>query len=256
MTIGALRTKAGNQIIRDKALRRMLGVTAGGGGSWNPTTVTGLQFWGAARMESYVDNDAVTTFHDLSGNSNDLVAGLSPTFKTGVINSLPVVRFNGSSSDVQNATFPVIPGDLTIFLVLKSSEAGSDKSPVGRWDGAGYMLYFDGTNVRLFGGGGAENVTWTGGSQVVVCDGAFHVLTARKSSTTGEFYLDGTLQFFGSGLNASNGSPGVAFELGTYNNRGGSMPAMDVAELLVYDAPLSGTDRAYNESGLKTVYGL
>src|ERR1700752_640719 len=58
-----------------------------------------LFLWLAAGNLTLSDGQAVTTWPDVSGTSNNATESThSPIFKTNIINGLPVVRFDGVSS--------------------------------------------------------------------------------------------------------------------------------------------------------------
>jgi len=67
---------------------------------------------------SLSDGDSVSTWADETGNANDLTAGIAPTFKTGVINGEPVVRFDGVD-DVLDTAFFAISQPYQIFIVFQ-----------------------------------------------------------------------------------------------------------------------------------------
>lgn len=64
-----------------------------------PTDVAGLRLWLKADALVLSDNDPVGTWADSSGQANDATEATNkPTYKTGILNSLPVVRFNGTDN--------------------------------------------------------------------------------------------------------------------------------------------------------------
>lgn len=75
----------------------------------------------APHLESgFADNDAVGTLQDFSGNGRDFTqatSGNKPTFKTGILNSQPAVRFDGTDDFLEASAF--MSGDAEMFCVLK-----------------------------------------------------------------------------------------------------------------------------------------
>jgi hypothetical protein len=113
---------------------------------WLPSDITGLLAWhSASDIEGLSDNDDVSTWADLSGNSKDFTqgtAGYCPHYKTNIINSLPALLFD-NSDDVMNS--PSITGIKTIVIVAK-------------YDGATFGAY----NGLVTGPSG--NIWWLGNS--------------------------------------------------------------------------------------------
>ena len=66
---------------------------------WAPTDLSNLLLWlDASQITGLNDGDAVASWTDLSGNGNHATqstAAAKPTYKTNIINGLPVVRFDG-----------------------------------------------------------------------------------------------------------------------------------------------------------------
>lgn len=108
-----------------------IAATSGGGGGGaiaDPTDITGLALWlNAEDITGLVDGDPVTTWADSSAAGNDAsqtTASAKPTYKTGILNSLPVVRFDGG--DYLTCGTLVSHDDLTVFVVCnKTSGTGN-----------------------------------------------------------------------------------------------------------------------------------
>lgn len=81
-------------------------------------------YYDANKITGLVDGNAVATWADLSGGGFDLTqgtAGAKPTFKTGIQNGLPVVRFDGTSDWMGTGAMFSASSDLSIFCVCKQS---------------------------------------------------------------------------------------------------------------------------------------
>src|SRR5438132_1219954 len=65
-----------------------------------PSDFTGLQVWYRSSDLALNDGDPVATWTDRSSNANNSTASGSarPTFKTNIIGSTPVLRFDGSAN--------------------------------------------------------------------------------------------------------------------------------------------------------------
>src|SRR6516164_6519865 len=71
-----------------------------GSAPFTPSQVAGMVEWHAATSLSLTDGDPIGTWADLSGNGFSATATTTarPTYKTNVVNSHPVARFNGTSN--------------------------------------------------------------------------------------------------------------------------------------------------------------
>lgn len=88
------------------SLLKARSITAATAAASTPDTIAGsaLKFWVKADSLSLNDGDLVATWADQSGNGADLSEATNkPTYKTAIINSKPVVRFDGSN-DVLKTT--------------------------------------------------------------------------------------------------------------------------------------------------------
>jgi hypothetical protein len=107
------------------------------------------------------DNSTVSTWTDMSGNGNNATGYGSPTFQSdsaNLINSQPVVYFNGSATftsiDIRAITRP----NVTIFAVYKLRSAntvgvwgiddgGWDRFFMARWTGDNGIISHSGTTA-------------------------------------------------------------------------------------------------------------
>ena len=134
--------------------------------------IAGLTVWLRADCINGVaddpaDNSSVTTWSDVSGNSNNATSSGTPTFQsdaTNLINSQPVINFNGSSTfssiDIRAGTRP----NITIFAVYKSRGSGNREGVWGVDDG-GWDRFFLARwvgNDGLISAGNSANVTSSG----------------------------------------------------------------------------------------------
>lgn len=82
-----------------------------------PDSIAGanLKLWlKADAIVGKVNNDTITTWADSSGNNYDAAEATNPpTYKTSVINSLPVVRFDGSNDEMKTSGSGTIANILT-----------------------------------------------------------------------------------------------------------------------------------------------
>ena len=205
--------------------------------------ITGRQLWlQADTLAGLVDGDPVTTWPDsgTSGHNATADGALRPTYKTGILDGKPVVRFNGANSMATTAfTFnqPV-----TIFVVGNMTDEAN-------------RVFTDGTPhyTRLLGGNThAVLYSYAGGTITQAVDNmADHaVIGAVFKGTDSLTSYNGTVQTGNAGTDASAGiivgstSDPSAFLLG------------DIAEMVAYDTALSETDRQNVEGYLAWKWGL
>jgi hypothetical protein len=110
----------------------------------------------AAQLTGLNDGDTVNTWTDMSGLGNNAVrTGGSPTYKTGIINGQPVVRFGNNNDD--GFQFSRINTIRTVFWVVKeNSGVGTDNFLLG--DSDSYHFHRGGSNGPLWGGYTEGNV--------------------------------------------------------------------------------------------------
>lgn len=144
------------------------------------------------------DNDPVATWPDLSGNGRDATQATPsdrPTYKTGIINGLPAVRYPGGT-DVRLATAAVsaISQPTTTFYI-GFGEAGARTHFDGIVSSARHTMYGPATTYMYAGGvisaglssqafalwciiwDGASSKVWRGGGSGITGDLGTHTLT-------------------------------------------------------------------------------
>lgn len=208
-----------------------------------PTTVPGLTAWyDASQLVGLVDDDPVLSFTDATGNGHHAtpadVPG-RPTYKTGVQNGLPAVRFDGSYNFVA-ATF-TLPQPATVFIVARY--AATNKSNKMMIDGipaySNCVYLSSATGISSYANGLGLTITTTPLDWHIytsILDGASSALRADEDSpATG-------------GLGA--GSPG-GITIGQASTIDGSNFPGDIGEILVFSAAVSGANQALMKAYLK-----
>jgi hypothetical protein len=101
--------------------------------------------WLDASTHSGSDDDLVATWSDISGNSNDVTAAgaARPTFKTGIQNSLSIMRFDGADDVMSVAGSIDLKTASTMYVVTQPDAAdardmliskGLGDIEFGEWD--------------------------------------------------------------------------------------------------------------------------
>jgi len=193
---------------------------------WLPNQVAGMLLWLKADSITLNNDDAISVWYDSSGNANHAI-GLStarPLFKTNVVNSKPVVRFDGSN-DVMNFTSALSTIRTAIF-VIKYTTGYLNYAPI-----LGHASLYDWHGAPIDG-----NIVWTAYSNAYVQaataynNGTLTVATSIPRDIT-NFQV---VEFLTTG-NVNAGRLG--------NDRGGSWFKGDYAEVILYDNVLDASSR-------------
>lgn len=223
-----------------------------GAGSFTPASVAGLELWlKADAITGKVDADPLPQWDDASGNARHATEATNPpTYKTAILNSLPVVRFDGVNDKLTVAGITNNDATRTFFAVVKGTGSGvgqrfwtlgASDAALGTSNSATQYFYYandPGHAVNQLGGNGT----------------VFAVICLRYNSAA-------SMDFFvGTGA-ATNINPWDTYQSGTSPLIIGSAGAVeflngDFAELIVYDSALSEADRASVRDHLRTKYAL
>src|ERR1700686_192545 len=221
----------------------------------DPTSIAGLKLWLKADSLALSDGTAVSSWTDSSGTGNTATQGTGgnqPVFKTAIINSKPVIRFNGPSGNLSFPNDPgattttfvvgkinVAPGSLTAyapFIIHGSNTAGARIS----------AILGSGTNWGTYqqtGGDMSSGEALVSGTSVLLC------ITASASSTA--IYRSGTLKASNSGRATAAGANGNTIGAEPFSVR---YLNCDIAEIVVYGSIRSTTDRQNGENFERVKY--
>lgn len=225
-----------------------------------------LEAWFKAdAITGLANGSSVAIWPDSSGHglsALQTVLSQRPTYVTGALNGLPVVRFNGTNNQVLTLNRPV-QDDFTIFCVFRSTQGLSTGNQF--YNGAGLVSgaaagVTNDFGTSLFANGqacaGVGNPDTSISSIPGYNDGMPHVLTLRRTESSGEVdsYLDGN--FVGSQIgntNSLNASAKLALGAqATLNN----FFTGDIAEVLVYSGALPDANRQSEELSLFQKWGV
>jgi hypothetical protein len=204
-------------------------------------SLTGLLAWYKADVLALSDNDGVTTWTDSSTNLNDATyTGGIPTFKTAVINSLPVVFFDLTDDGMTTPCSRATGTAMTIVVVYNMPSTasgghrviqGSNNWLIGPYDN--YHQMFNGDFIQ---------------GPVLSTDWIYAVLTIDVSGNS-DFRVNGSSQ----GTRTGTG-PGTVYlgGAGAY----GEMAGCNVAEIIIFDEVKNSSDISFIESYLASKYGF
>ena len=200
------------------------------------------------------NNSTVSTWTDLSGNSNNATANGSPTYQSGaayLINSQPVINFNGSSTFSSIDIRAYLRPNISIFAIYKLR--GSNQAGVWGVDDGGWDRFF--------------MARWSGNDGIISHSGQTPVPNSGVVDTT-KFVTTIYKYNIGSGSSVyDNGAfvstfTDTADPNGAYTNlRIGSIGAGynltgDIAEIIIFNQALSETDRKTVNTYLNSKYNL
>jgi hypothetical protein len=102
--------------------------------AFSPSDLTGLRQWLKADALSLADNDPVSSWTDSSGNALHATntGSARPTFKTSIVNSLPIVRFDGADDLLVLGDHSSLT-EAEVFIVVKLDTEPPASGHCGLW---------------------------------------------------------------------------------------------------------------------------
>lgn len=217
--------------------------------------------WYKASTESYADNDGVSPWTDRSATAKNLTEATNkPTFKTSIINGLPVVRFDGTNDQLKTASMSW-SAEYTVYGVINvasSPSSGVTNVIVAVYNGGNdrhlWIVYSnDGSGARLMARG-QDTAHNNYDDWQAMTNNTWHVISVVRRSGDIQVYVDGQSD----GATSSSGtnkSPTTNLAI-AQNNFGGEWCALDMAELVFYSSAHGTTDRQNGEDSLGHTYGI
>lgn len=202
----------------------------------NPASISSLVRWYAAdEITGLNDGDYVETWPDLSGWYDGTSSGAGrPTYKTNIINGLPVVRFNGAHYVAHGY---LILSNATYFIVWsRTGAANNDAVLLSTSTQYAYLQY---SSSWYTANGVATSIPMSADTFMLKCN-----------IYTGTQHLPYT-----NGI-AESVRTTTAEMISSYIGGGGFSLGGDVAELIIYSRDLSGGERELVENYLNRRYSL
>lgn len=228
-----------------------------GGAAFSPDDVAGLHIWlKADAITGLSDNDPVATWSDSSGNANDATQASAPNrpiYKTGIVNSLPVVRFDGAADVLELGNLSALTeGEVFIVIKIDTDPPGSSAAS-GLWNLGTDTLdthypFTDGVIYDHFGTTARKTTV----NPTPDLSSAFRIYNVWSAASDWASNLDGS-SLHTTATNTVGFSS--AARLGTDDGAAVSLDG-DVAEFILYDNKISGGDRASVVSYLQDKYAL
>lgn len=217
-----------------------------------PDTISDLLWWIAAhRIVGLADGDPISSWPDLTGagrHATQGTAGRQPTYKTGIINGLPVARFDGG--DDLNIANMDAGSNLTWGFVFKPNGV----APFGLFDSAPNLRNV----LRNYPAGVAEwwnnnpNLSFSLPNNVdPVYILLIYELTPTRRITC---YRNGALVATATSGSTTGAAWGNPWRLGSIN--GTPLYNGDLAESFLYNRVLTDSELTRIYKYVNSVYGL
>jgi hypothetical protein len=227
-------------------------------GSFDPSAVTGLKVWLKADAITGLSNgDPVSTWEDSSSQNNDATQSGSarPTYQTSVLDSKPVVRFNGTSHymDLPNAFSALTAAE--IFIVVKVDvEAVANKNGLVRFPATGYEstyndhFVYEGDSGVYFGWGSTVRKTCGNPTPSLT---SFRLINIWSAASDWAFLIDGST------LHSTSSNTvgfGTVAQIGKNSYNGNNFLDGDMAELVIFDHKITGGERTNMQAYFEAKY--
>ena len=234
---------------------------------FDPISISGMKVWLRADMDIFSDagitpainDDPVYQWNDQSGNGNHVVqttVGLQPLFKPSTLSGKPILRFDGVDDLMDRVYTSPMAQPATMFVVVNDKTSGAQNSIIDSTDPLlrhvfGKYVFATPDTFGLY----AYNGLPPGFDGVVDSwPTGFRVWTLVFNGGASSITKNGTLVQAGTvGTDVS-----VGLRLGANNSGGGPTvwADMDIAEVLIYNSPLSNSQRTAVEAYLNTKYAI
>jgi hypothetical protein len=208
------------------------------------------------------DGASVATWADTSGNDYDLTqatAASKPLYKTSIVNSKPVIRFDGNDDYLGKLSFTgFATTEISTFVVDKNSDSNDGMMTYASTSSDNDFLLFNSANEVVYRGG--SNVA-TG---IAVNGGVFNISASRWRGSDGDvkFHKNGTQSYTGTLASGTSITAGGSFMLAQeQDNVGGGLDATqaqagDYAEVAVFKKRLNDAQMIIVQNYLAAKYNI
>ncbi len=232
--------------------------------AYNPTAfydVEASQLWqdSARTTVAGADADVVGAWDDLSGNDHHIIQATTankPTLRLNVLNSRPIIRFDGTDDSLQDAAFPDFGDNYTAFFVATFSSDGIGDGSQGVFDvsnGAatkGFKFYHAGAIFYVVRDAAATKTVFGGNSR----DGVARLNSMHNTSTEIELWTNGVSE----GTKAyTSPNPNTLDQLDVGRNIAASWFFWgDLSTLIIFNRTLTDAERDSVVTILNNQYGV
>ena len=229
-------------------------------GLWSPAEITTALWLDAADASTIIESGgAVSQWNDKSGNGNHVAQSTStlrPVVAGNVLDSKPVIRFDGSNDRLETAGVLFATPIFGIYSVTANRNPSGQSGWAGQYlagDAGRTLIYQNDTNTRLaamFGGSGGIVHNGTANS-------SFHLFGYEKNLSNGNLYYEGIN--VGTSSSLSTTISNTSWKIGEPAAGSGGLffpTPLDAAEIVMLSAPASTSDRQKIEGYLAHKWGL
>lgn len=224
--------------------------------SGTPTTIRNCILWiNANTITGLVDGNTITNqILDRSGAKTQIFTSGGPLYKTNIINSLPVIRFDGSD-DHLIVQFPIIPSSYAWLAVFKMASIvpayTSILSPNIVADAGGYFIKSNGTSAEYRG---SNSYDGTGAATFDTTN--WNYIVSNHKNTTFDTRRNGAADKSGTTDAPLSVASMYDYAFVGKHVSAGRYASMDLAELIVYSRELTSSEISTLESYIQSKYGL
>ncbi len=215
-----------------------------------PSDISNLTGWlKADAITGQVDGNAISTWADSSGSGNDAsqaTGANQPIYKTSILNSKPVLRFDGTDDRMTMTLSPSNPFTIMVVYCARLADSSGRRAVAGSNN---WLLGPYSNEHRLFQGAFAS------GAQAAVVAATFVINETVSTAGTATHFVNGTSR----GTISSPGAPGTIRIGASEHNAPGTFTEHldgDVAEVIVYSKALNSTEQSQIHSYLQDKYAI
>jgi hypothetical protein len=228
---------------------------ASSSGQSSPIPTSSLAFWVKADAGVTLSGSYVTEWFDQSGNENDIDRRDNLLFISNALNSKPAISFDGTTS---YASFPINLSSgtpRTIFIVGKYNDVDNRGQEgfialgfSGSWD-LGYVFRESGTgNTYYYTPGQIAAPTSTSVAN-------YHIVTIKHFPVGSDNSTMGINGSFGGGSQISLSAINQGL-IARRDTSGDEYAYVNIAEIIIYNRELNGTEINQVQSYLNTKYAI
>ncbi|MDP2387492.1 MAG: T9SS type A sorting domain-containing protein [Bacteroidota bacterium] len=229
-------------------------------------------FWLKADVGAYNDagvtlatnTQSVRQWNDQSGNTKNFsegTAGQRPTFRTGVINGFPVIRFDGSDDRISNTSI-TSGNNATFYAVVSYSSLPSSNPGIFQGSPATLLLSTGGADKSVGMWVSNANRPWGRGTQTNSTQRNISLVATTAASTN--YIIESNYTGTAINQNVNGTASGTVAYDGTLKSwtefaigrQGSETWAGDIAEVIAFNTSINAAQRVLVQNYLSAKYNI